>query len=64
MYLKYDLGGCKLGISIELSIRTIISEEVAAAERRIRESLSMKAAETLTLREDDWKREQEDNYKP
>lgn len=38
-------------LSIEATIRAIIAEEVAAAERRIRESLSVQSDVSLTFQE-------------
>jgi|GEM_PF-3522238 hypothetical protein len=38
-------------ISIEATIRAVIAEEVAAAERRIRESLNVQSDVTLTFQE-------------
>ncbi|MDF2683971.1 MAG: hypothetical protein K0R47_5161 [Brevibacillus sp.] len=40
-----------MNVSIEAAIRAIIVEEVAAAERRIRESLNVQSDVTLTFQE-------------
>lgn len=40
-----------MNVSIEAAIRTIIADEVAAAERRIRESLNIQSDVTLTFQE-------------
>jgi len=40
-----------MNVSIEVAIRAIISEEVAAAERRILKSLAVQSDTTLTFQE-------------